>query len=754
MASGNWVDRDELWNRREDKKWESFSWLTVRALLSSVNDVIGKGAPRLVNDLRGAWVDSQEDADGDGRWNAGLVIPQPDATSFLLLGDPGEQDFSQYVVVPVLVSQDDAAFMVVMSDVIYPSGDVNDYVDGFYIPYGALRMPIYALPGNHDWYDGLNGFMWNFCEAEPLPPGAYDTASYTPRERIARRIWRKASAPQRDRLNAHRTERVDPAEWKPLQPGPYFAIETDDLLIVCVDSGITGDIDRAQAEWLVRTSESTKKSKIMLVGRPLLDKKHHKPGPFPQVGGVPPVDATDGTAFASIDDVARHKPYGYIAAIGGDTHNYQRYDVTLRDKDGSERPFHYVVSGGGGAYMSATHIIDGANELHFDEDQNAARSAIRLERFESYPSAVDSLSYFAKLVVPRLFRLVLRVLLALIGVGVAAAAALLFDVDDDTLEIALIATAGLLGVGLLVAFFRPGERVRATKPSAARRAVTYIGSFLLGVAAGLAAWWLSPDHFGRHMIVFGSIVLVAGLIGQLLRKTGIWRTKWVSVSLMILQPLAGAAALGAFVLREADWVQVLVMFAAVLLVPLCVLVLVDRLRGWFPNHYKLILLAVLVVVVVLAVLFLNEEWARAVAAAAVIVALSLLTVVFAHLHFLNASSLLYRPDMRNGTLTPDEAQQVLDWRADSSARPSNARTRRIGNIVHPGSTNPQGPLHRFISEIFDQNEPPLYKNFLRVDVTADTVEITCFHATGMEVSPSEVTCEDPITINLPRPAPV
>jgi hypothetical protein len=110
--------------------------------------------------------------------------------------------------------------------------------------------------------------------------------------------------------------------------------------------------------------------------------------------------------------------------------------------------------------------------------------------------------------------------------------------------------------------------------------------------------------------------------------------------------------------------------------------------------------------------------------------------------------------MRNGTLTPDEAQQVLDWRADSSARPSNARTRRIGNIVHPGSTNPQGPLHRFISEIFDQNEPPLYKNFLRVDVTADTVEITCFHATGMEVSPSEVTCEDPITINLPRPAPV
>ena len=753
MASGNWVDRDELWNRRKDKKWESFSWLTVRALLSSVNDVIGKGAPRLVNDLRGAWVDSQQDADGEDRWNAGLVIPKSGATSFLLLGDPGEQDFSQYVVVPVLVSQDDADFMVVMSDVIYPSGDVNDYVDGFYIPYSPLRMPIYALPGNHDWYDGLNGFMWNFCEAEPLPPGAYDTASYTPRERIARRMWRKASAPQRDRLGAYRTERVDPEEWKPLQPGPYFAIETDDLLIVCVDAGITGDIDRAQAEWLVRTSESTKKSKLMIVGRPLLDKKHHRPGPFPKVDGVPPVDATDGTRFASIDDVARHKPYGYIAAIGGDTHNYQRYDVTLRDADGSERPFHYVVSGGGGAYMSATHIIDGGDELHFDEDQDAAKNAIHLEHFESYPSAVESLSYFAKLVVPRLFRLVLRVFFALLGVGVAAAAALLFDVDDEALEIALIATAGLLGVGLLVAFFRPGERVRATKPSAARRAVTYIGSFLLGVAAGLAAWWLSPEHFGRHMIVFGSIVLMAGVIAQLLRKTGIWRTKWVSVSLMILQPLAGAVALGIFVLNEADLVQVLVILAAVLVVPPLVLLLVDKLRSLVPNRFKWILLGLLAAVTLLAVLFLDEEGARAVAAAAVIVVLSLLTVVFAHLHFLNASSLLYRPDMRNGTLSLEAAQEVLDWRADSGARPSDARTRRIGNIVHPGSTNPQGPLHRFVSEIFDQNEPPLYKNFLRVDVADGVVAITCFHATGIEASPSEVTSQEPIIIALPSPPP-
>src|SRR3982751_3301120 len=90
-----------------------------------------RGAPRLVNDLRQQWVAAQRRAGAHGRWDDDLVIGRPGVTSFLLLGDPGEQDFSQYVVVPVLANQDDADFLLVMSDVIYPSGDVNDYVDGF-----------------------------------------------------------------------------------------------------------------------------------------------------------------------------------------------------------------------------------------------------------------------------------------------------------------------------------------------------------------------------------------------------------------------------------------------------------------------------------------------------------------------------------------------------------------------------------------------------------------------------------------------
>ena len=52
-------------------------------------------------------------------------------------------------------------------DVVYPDGDVNEYVGKFFIPFADYPRPIYAIPGNHDWLDGLVGFMRHFCDAAP-----------------------------------------------------------------------------------------------------------------------------------------------------------------------------------------------------------------------------------------------------------------------------------------------------------------------------------------------------------------------------------------------------------------------------------------------------------------------------------------------------------------------------------------------------------------------------------------------------------
>ena len=151
-----------LLDTRVDRKWTSFSWLTGRALISSVNHALNGLVPKLVPDLRAHWghVDP---------WDETRVIDRTGESHWLVVGDTGEQDASQYVVAPALNDMcDEVAFMVILSDVIYPSGDVNDYRDGYYIPYEDFEKPILAIPGNHDWYDGLAGFMWHFCHAEPL----------------------------------------------------------------------------------------------------------------------------------------------------------------------------------------------------------------------------------------------------------------------------------------------------------------------------------------------------------------------------------------------------------------------------------------------------------------------------------------------------------------------------------------------------------------------------------------------------------
>ena len=148
-----------------------------------------------------------------------------------------------------------------------------------------------------------------------------------------------------------------------------------------------------------------------------------------------------------------------------------------------------------------------------------------------------------------------------------------------------------------------------------------------------------------------------------------------------------------------------------------------------------------------ATLVLDAAWGRALATVAVITVFGLLISAIAHLHFLAAFRLLGRPSWRDGTLGVEAAQQVLAWRA-GQPRPADARTRGIANMVYPGSDAPRGPLQRFVSEIFDKNEPPLFKNFLRVDLAPGRLTITCLHATGCEQGPDDVTYEEPIEIDL------
>jgi hypothetical protein len=145
-------------------------------------------------------------------------------------------------------------------------------------------------------------------------------------------------------------------------------VDTGPLLLVGIDTGITNVLDARQGAWLRRVSAASAKPKILVTGSPLMVNGEHRPCAI--AGG------------GTVDEVVRDPGHHYVAAIGGDIHNYQRYPVTLDDG----RVIQYVVSGGGGAFMHATHTIPRIDAI----------AGVDEAGFRCYPLRGDSLSFFSR----------------------------------------------------------------------------------------------------------------------------------------------------------------------------------------------------------------------------------------------------------------------------------------------------------------------------------------------------------------------
>jgi hypothetical protein len=168
------------------------------------------------NDMRRAWVEQLS----DGRPSDFTIRDYADQAeiSVLVLGDTGEGDGSQYALVPGLVSESaGTAFAFVLSDVIYPAGGIDDYENKFYRPYKDYPGPIYAVPGNHDWYDDLTGFRFTFCGVRRPPPRVPGPGSGFKRF-LRKALWRhapKGTAKAIERMQALRPA----AAQRSRQPG-------------------------------------------------------------------------------------------------------------------------------------------------------------------------------------------------------------------------------------------------------------------------------------------------------------------------------------------------------------------------------------------------------------------------------------------------------------------------------------------------------------------------------------------------------
>ncbi|TPQ19067.1 metallophosphoesterase family protein [Streptomyces sporangiiformans] len=363
-AGGAGWDDEERGSYKElmPRQVEKLYWLNPKTIWPARNGVLASWFGDPTGRTRSRWVEQQTAAGAP----ADKVMRREDGDrfSFMVIGDTGEGDEPQYAVVPGFLKVSEGTdFSVLASDVIYPVGSTDDYGTKFHRPYKDYQAPIYAIPGNHDWYEDLDGFMRVFCDAPPLAPEP--TPRRSMRERLRSWLWHKPQRTDEQRLAEARQLRSSPAQ-QALQPGPYWAIDSGPVRIIGIDTGLQGTIDAEQGRWLQEVSKGPL-PKILITGSPLyVDGEHHP-------------CAIDGGG--TVDDIVRAPEHHYIAAIGGDIHNYQRYPVQVNG-----RTIQYVVSGGGGAFMHATHTIPRIGLAHVTEDD-----------FRCYPLRGDSLAFYSRL---------------------------------------------------------------------------------------------------------------------------------------------------------------------------------------------------------------------------------------------------------------------------------------------------------------------------------------------------------------------
>lgn len=481
-----------LLSQRRTVRFGNFAWLSIDTLLLASNDQIIKkiedhrtGAS-VVDRRRMRWVAQQRDRGV----RAEEPVSLPHCRGLLMLGDPGEMDASQYVLVKDLATkcqelkQRSIDSVLLMSDVVYPAGDVNTWADAVYLPYyglpkgawqdaesqttnldtnpngqNALAAPfagmrVFAMPGNHDWYDGLNGFMYHACGAEPLPEIAYEDNELSWRARAVRRWWRNPAEPERELLWDLREDAqnighpvkagddfikraaVNPARTEdglPNVKGPYYALDLGGqpgaplLRVVVVDTGVSASIDLEQAAVVRRWLSTPGVPKVLVTGVPLMVNNKLRTIPIAQAQAR---DERDRRLFRLPDGTPASVPHslldlmrdgqGVIATIAGDTHNYQRIQNRL---DGGDElvvgkkwktglPPVQIVAGGAGAYLSATHVIDKSRGVRSVEQVNAENAKDRedgnkplepdaggnwtVNRLREYPEREESVVHYFK----------------------------------------------------------------------------------------------------------------------------------------------------------------------------------------------------------------------------------------------------------------------------------------------------------------------------------------------------------------------
>jgi 3',5'-cyclic AMP phosphodiesterase CpdA len=252
--------------------------------------------------------------------------------SFVVIGDPGEGDASQLVLkdeILTVTNKPDVKFVVLSSDIVYPSGAMHDYERKFFLPFKGVTKPIYAIPGNHDWYDALDAFVATFFTPEAAKVAIEarvrkDLKLTTTTNEVIKKIINQASY--------LRKEYEIPVGY---QDAPFFQVVNDYFLLLTIDTGVLRRVDAKQLAWIKSVLEASKGKFVMaLLGHPFYAIGEYQGNMNPD--------------FKALHDLLRS--YKVPLVMAGDTHDLEYYKELPQNGDG--HTMYHFVNGGGGAYLS------------------------------------------------------------------------------------------------------------------------------------------------------------------------------------------------------------------------------------------------------------------------------------------------------------------------------------------------------------------------------------------------------------------
>ncbi|HQU92762.1 MAG TPA: metallophosphoesterase, partial [Pyrinomonadaceae bacterium] len=206
---------------------------------------------------------------------------------------------------------------------IYPDGKMKDYERNFYLPFKGFEKPIYAIPGNHDWFDADDGFNANFLE-----PTASLTTS---RARLLEDLKTDVITDDRRYLdNIAEAKRL--REYYRIDNGhqraPFFEMHTPGFSLIAADTGILRRLDDKQFAWLEESLiRAGTNYKMVILGHPFYVAGRYMAG--------------EDEDFNKIHELL--KRYNVNTVMAGDTHDFEHY---------REGEMLHFVNGGGGAYLS------------------------------------------------------------------------------------------------------------------------------------------------------------------------------------------------------------------------------------------------------------------------------------------------------------------------------------------------------------------------------------------------------------------